>query len=454
MTVNIKIPKDASKIIEILNSFGFGAYVVGGCVRDSLMNNVPNDWDICTAAKPEEVKRMLCSFYPKIIDTGIKHGTITVITNDDSYEITTYRIDGEYEDNRHPKEVTYTSDLLMDLSRRDFTINSMAYHPEKGLMDFFGGESDLKDGLIECVGNPMDRFKEDGLRILRALRFASRFGFSFETDTERAIHLSKDLLDNISKERISSELTQILMGDGAETILHDFSEVFEKIIPDIGPCVGFNQFNKKWHYLQVWDHMARSVAMAPKDEVIRLTMFLHDIGKPKSFIKDEDGVGHFYGHASIGKDMAYDILRDLKYDNCTISSVVSLIEYHDQDIAPTEKSVKRLLNKFNEEWFRNLLKVKRADALAQVNPEFKIFELNEIEKILDRIIQEEQCFSLKSLQINGKDLLDLGMEPGPGIGRILNKILDSVISGEVNNERKELLKLSKEVLEILNKKGN
>ena len=436
--MNIKIPDEAHYIIETLENNGCETYVVGGCVRDSLLGKEPKDWDICTSAIPEKTMKFFEGVH--IIETGRQHGTITLILNHKAFEITTYRVDGVYTDNRHPVKVEFVRDLKEDLSRRDFTINAMAYNPKTGLADFFNGVNDLDNKVIKCVGDANKRFREDALRIMRAMRFASVLGFEIHTDTSKAMFDNKKLLNNIAVERIADELNKMITGNGIKDILLQHMPVITEIIPEILPMVGFEQ-NNPWHYLDVWQHTLTSITNAPVDMTLRLTMLLHDIGKPSCYTESDDGVGHFYGHPQVSCDMAKEILSRLKFDNATIDTVAQLILHHDADIQPRRKHIKRWLNKIGEERFRQLLEIKRADNKAQaiIRTQEKLDMLSDIEIILNEIIEQQQCFSLKDLAVNGRDLIDIGIPEGKQIGTILNHLMDMVIDESIENDKTTLL---------------
>jgi tRNA nucleotidyltransferase (CCA-adding enzyme) len=435
--VKLKLPEAARYIINILEANGYEAYAVGGCVRDSLLGKQPKDWDICTSALPEQT--MECFKQHHIIETGLQHGTITLMLSHQPYEITTYRIDGVYSDNRRPDTVAFTGSLKDDLSRRDFTINAMAYNPKSGVADYFGGQKDLQSGIIRCVGEADKRFGEDALRIMRALRFASVLGFSIEEDTSCSIFRNMKLLQNIAVERIASELTKLITGGGAFDILVKYTDIIAEFIPEISPMAGFEQ-NNPHHCNDVLRHTLKSVAYAPSDIVLRLIMLFHDIGKPKCYTEDE-GIGHFYGHPQISSDMARGILGRLKFDNNTIDRVTMLILYHDADLQPRRKHIKRWLHKMGEDMFRQLVEVKRADAKAQAAAfrQMKLVVLDEVSVILDEIIAQQQCFSLKDLAVNGRDLLEAGVPQGVQVGVILNRLMDMVIEEQIPNDRAELL---------------
>jgi tRNA nucleotidyltransferase (CCA-adding enzyme) len=437
LQVLIDIPKDVSYIIKALEKAGFEAYVVGGCVRDAIRGAVPSDWDICTNALPHET--MSCFLGHSIIETGLKHGTITLALEGRNFEITTYRIDGEYSDSRHPGEVTFVSNLKEELSRRDFTINAIAYNPSEGIIDYYGGREDIQRRLVRTVGNPDERFSEDALRIMRALRFSSALGYDIEEKTSESILRNKHLLANISRERISEELSKLITGDRTEELLTGFVSVFTEIIPEIEAMVGFDQYNP-WHHLDVWQHTAISVSAAPADTYVRLTMLFHDIAKPKCYT-ETDGIGHFYGHPAVSAGMAKDILTRLKYDNKTIDIVTQLTLYHDYEITPRKRVAKKLLSKIGEEQIRRLIEVKRADNIAQEESrlEHRLSVLGEFMEIVEAVIEENECFSLKDLAVSGRDIMSVGVPEGQRVGQVLNQLLEMVINEEIQNEKDKLL---------------
>ena len=438
--MRINLPPSVEQIIDMLTQAGYATYAVGGCVRDALLEKIPHDWDICTAATPDEMKQVFREY--RVLNTGLQHGTLTVLMGNDQYEITTFRVDGTYSDGRRPDSVAFVTNVEADLSRRDFTINAMAYNPHVGLIDPFGGQQDLVENIIRCVGNPDARFQEDGLRIMRAIRFASVLGFGIQTDTGESIHRNKTLLDRIAKERIHVELSKLLMGDGAKDMLLAYSDVLSQIIPQVGPCIGFEQHNPH-HKFPVWEHTAEAVSYAPKDLVVRLTMLLHDIGKPETFFMDDKGIGHFYGHPEIGAELANHILRDLKYDNDTIKSVTSLVEYHDVSIAPTSRSIRRWLNKLGNQRFAQLVEVKRADAMAQANSAEKLAAMDILDEKFHEVMEQQQCFSFKDLAVDGHDIMELGIAQGHQVGNALRFALDQVMEDRVPNEKEAILKLLK-----------
>jgi len=442
--MNIKMPDEVQYIINTLQAHGHEAYVVGGCVRDSLLGKEPKDWDICTPSLPEQTVKYFEGC--RVIETGLRHGTVTLMLGGMPFEITTYRIDGEYTDNRRPDQVKFVSSLREDLSRRDFTVNAMAYNPEMGIVDFFDGLGDLNAGIIKCVGDPDKRFREDALRIMRALRFASVLSYSIDRETAAAMHDNRGRLKNIAAERIASELNKLITGSGVRGVLSEHLPVVFEIIPELAPAAGFEQ-NNPHHCHDVLGHILHSVENAPVDVVVRLAMLFHDIAKPGCYT-ESDGVGHFYGHPKISSDMAGRILSRLKYDNHTLEAVVLLVLHHDREIPPVPKSVKRWMNKIGEERFAQLIEAKKADAMAQ-SPDHrakKLEILNKISGLAEQIIKQQQCFSLKDLAVNGRDLMAAGVSEGEQIGVMLNCLLDMVIDGQVENDKTELLRTTRKII--------
>ncbi len=440
----IKMPENAKGIIDKLRTCGYDAYAVGGCIRDSIMGKIPYDWDICTSALPEEVLEVLGE--RNIIENGLKHGTVTVHIDGENYEITTFRTDGQYLDNRHPENVTFVRELKEDLSRRDFTMNSLAYNYSEGLIDIFGGRDDINNSIIRCVGNPDKRFGEDALRILRALRFSSQLGFSIEEKTSASIHKNAELLKNISAERIMSEFTKILMGKNVEDVLMNYKDVIAVFIPEIKPMFGFEQHNPH-HVYDVWQHTVKSVACVKNERILRLTAFFHDIGKPKTFTVDSGGKGHFHGHPEVSDRMADDILKRLKTDNNTIATVRLLIKLHDLRPKADEKNVRRLMYETGKENYPLLMDIKRADALAQ-NPEmhgYKLEYIAQLENIYKQELEKKSAFNLKTLAVNGRDIINTGVRDGRTIGMILEYLLDRVIDGDIENDKQLLLDKAAEI---------
>ncbi|KGM92880.1 HD domain-containing protein (plasmid) [Clostridium botulinum] len=442
--MEIKMPKCVSYIIHKLQEFNYEAYIVGGCVRDSLLKKIPNDWDITTSALPNKVVDIFQNLGYKIIPTGLKHGTVTIVINNEHYEVTTYRIDGEYEDNRHPKKVEFTRNLKEDLSRRDFTINSMAYNDKDGLVDYFNSKNDLESGIVKSVGDPVKRFSEDALRILRAYRFAAQLGFVIEDETLSATMQVKNNLKSISIERIRDEIDKMLLADSS--IFFELSKfgVLEVILPELHQCFNVEQ-NNPYHVKNVFNHIINATLNIEPKLHLKLTMLLHDICKPQCKTTDEKGIDHFYNHAELSSDKSKKILKRMKYDNNTIDKVSTLVKYHDREIG-SNKSIRKLLNLIGEDNFRDLLKVKEADIKAQ---NLKYYDerhnkLIEIEHKLKDIISKNQCFSLKHLKVNGRDLIELGYT-GKEIGHILNDLLEKVLENPDLNNKDTLIGMIKPI---------
>lgn len=443
--MKILLPDNVKEIIKNLTDNGFEAFIVGGCVRDSVLGLTPHDWDICTSAKPEEIKQCFKDY--NTFDSGIKHGTISIVIEKEVFEVTTYRIDGEYTDNRHPESVTFTDDITKDLGRRDFTINAMAYNECQGLVDPFDGRTDLKNGLIRCVRKPDERFVEDALRIIRALRFASVYNFRIEEQTATSVHKNANLLLNIAVERISAEFNRLICGGGAEIILNDYRDVFAVIIPEIIPMFDFDQHTKH-HNRDVWRHTTHSIASIEATSLLRITMLFHDLGKPKACKRDPDGTCHFKGHPKHSAIMAEEILRRLKYPKDFIEQCIKLIIYHDVRFNGSKRQLKHVMNAIGEKNVEFLLKVQHADIMAQSDYKHKekLQTLDLACKVFKEILAEQSCFTLKQLDINGYDLMNIGIKDGKEIGRILKLLLSFVIDEKIQNEKSALLKKAKELI--------
>lgn len=429
-------PKEVESVLQALEGAGYRAYAVGGCVRDLLCGVEPDDYDITTSARPEEVMAL---FAGHCIPTGLQHGTVTVRQNHRSFEVTTFRADGVYTDNRHPSEVFFSQSLEEDLQRRDFTINAMAMDLRGEVTDLYGGREDLQRGIIRCVGDADTRFAEDALRIMRALRFASRLGFTIEENTARSIRKNRNLLQNIAVERILVEMNKLLTGAGVGQILLDYPDVLQVFFPEIAPCVGFEQ-HSRYHCYTVWEHIVHAVESVAAEPILRWTMLLHDIAKPLCFFTDEQGEGHFYGHPQRSAEMAAEITRRLKFDKRSARRIILLVEWHDRPIAPTHRGVRRVLNAIGEEALRQLLQVKRADNMAQhENYRYRyLAEIGQITAVMEELLAQEVCFSLKQLAVNGRDLMALGLQ-GSEIGAALDELLQKVMDGELPNEKEALL---------------
>ena len=439
--MTIGLPKNVKTAIEILEKNGYEAYIVGGCVRDELLGRKPKDYDIAASSVPEQTKRCFKNF--RVIDTGIQHGTVTVIINGESFEITTFRRDGAYSDRRRPDSVEFSSNISDDLARRDFTVNAMAYNPRTGLIDLHGGQKDLFRRRITCVGDPEKRFGEDALRIMRALRFASELDFGLDRNTDEAAHKMKDLLGEISSERTSKELSLLVCGAAPFDVLTGFSDVIAVIIPEIEPCIDFNQ-HSKYHIYDVWTHIAAAVARSEANPDVRLALMLHDIGKPLCFKADDEGNGHFYGHEKLSADMAGTVLRRLRFPAETAERVSKLIRYHYVTPVNDDKVVKRLLSTLGNEDYFLLMEVMKGDNRAKHRFCIERVQIIEaMQKSAERIIAEGQCLKLSDLAVNGSDMLELGFA-GEGIGAILKDILDAVIDGKAPNERSALLRFAQE----------
>lgn len=431
----MEISQGAKIALELLHKAGYEAYLVGGCVRDLIMKISAHDYDITTNATPEEMKKVFFGY--TTIETGIKHGTITFLYNKEPIEITTYRIEGKYKDNRHPETVEFTTKLENDLSRRDFTMNALVYNENEGIIDLFGGQKDIANKTIRAIGVAENRFKEDALRILRAMRFSSQLGFEIEEETKKAMVKCAPLLHNISAERISQELNKLLIGKNVKNVILDCYEILGELLPEIKKMHGFDQCNK-YHIYNVLEHTAISVESIDPVAHLRLAMLLHDTGKVYTFTRDENGTGHFYGHNKVSSEIAMDFLNRYKYDNFTKERVVQLVKIHDTPIEMDRIFIKKRLNRLGKDAFFDLLKVKRADNLAQNPKYFWLDKLNEMENIAREIVEENE-FTLSSLKIDGNDLITLGIK-GKKIGEVLNLLLNEVIEEKIPNERKALLK--------------
>ena len=435
--MKIALPEQVKKILEILEKHGYEGYAVGGCVRDSVLGRCPNDWDITTSALPHQVKEL----FSRTVDTGLQHGTVTVLMGGEGYEVTTYRVDGEYEDNRHPKEVTFTSNLIEDLKRRDFTINAMAYNESQGIVDAFGGIEDLEKGVIRCVGNPSERFDEDALRILRAIRFSAQLGFAIDSQTADAIQAFAPRLVNISAERIQTELVKMMISPHPEYLKKAWElGITAVIFPEFDRAMDTPQ-NNPHHCYTVGEHILKALQNIEAERSLRFSILLHDIGKPMVRSTDDKGIDHFYRHADESAKMAKRILRRLKFDNEIIRKVDINVRFHDVRPELTEKSVRKAVSRIGAENFEDILKVKRADTLAQ-NPAWqqeKMEYLKQLEELYHQILEKQQCLSIKELAVNGKDLIEDGMEQGKGIGEMLSKMLEYVLEYPQCNEKETLL---------------
>ena len=433
--VDLKIPAYVRETLTALETAGHQAYCVGGCVRDSLLGRMPEDWDVTTSALPEETMKV---FGNRAIPTGLKHGTVTVCCQEGKVETTTFRRDGVYADHRHPEQVTFTPDLTEDLARRDFTVNAMATDLRGTVYDPFDGQADLQEGILRCVGDPERRFSEDALRILRCLRFAAVLGFSVEPETDKALMTCRDLLREMAPERVHEELTKLLCGPWAASVLRRYPDVIGAVLPEILPMVGFDQRNGH-HCYDVWEHTLHAMEKVKPEPELRLTMLLHDIGKPNCFTVDGLGCGHFYGHPAESARMAEAMLGRLRAETVLRETVVQLVAWHDRNIPRTRPGVARALGALGERDLRRLLDVKRADNLAQA-PAYRFLqgEIDRAECILDQLLVEGACVSLRQLAVNGRDLLAMGLS-GPAVGQTLRELLNAVLDDSLPNERHALL---------------
>ncbi len=442
--MQIQLPDKVHKIINTLEAAGYEAYAVGGCVRDSILGRKPDDWDITTLAKPEEIKRL----FPRTIDTGIRHGTVTVMLDKEGFEVTTYRIDGDYEDGRHPKEVTFTASLEEDLKRRDFTINAMAYNEHQGLVDLYGGLADIEAGVIRCVGDAKERFTEDALRMMRAVRFSAQLGYRIEEATKTAIIALAPDLQKISAERIQAELIKLVISAHPDYLRIAYETgITAQILPEFDLCMETPQ-NNPHHCYTVGEHILHSMQAIEPDKVLRLGMLFHDIGKPQTMTVDEEGITHNKKHPAVGAEMTKKILRRLKFDNDTTEKVVKLVLYHDQDIGATQAGVRRAMNRIGEDIFPMLFAVHRADISAQSDymREEKLRRFSYIEELYDTVRSQGDAVSLKDLAITGRDLIAQGMKPGREIGAVLQSLLEQVLEDPSLNTPEKLLEISKKIV--------
>ena len=447
MKSRIRLPEKVKLIIQRITDAGYEAYAVGGCIRDSLLMRTPDDWDITTSADPLQVK----AIFERTVDTGIKHGTVTVLIGGEGFEVTTYRIDGKYEDGRHPREVIFTPSLEEDLKRRDFTINAMAYNEKDGLVDIFDGIGDIQRELICCVGNPLERFSEDALRIMRAVRFSAQLGYRIDEQTKEAIRQLAPDLKRISAERIQTELVKLVISPHPEYLRTAYELGITKVIlPEFDACMQTPQ-NNPHHCFDVGEHILESMKAIPADRVLRLAMLFHDIGKPETITVDEEGISHFHGHPVISEEIGRKILKRLKFDNHTIDQVTRLVRYHDYYVEPSQRCVRRAVMKVGEDIFPLLLQVKRADIQAQSSyqREDKEENLKAVSQLYEQILTQKQCVSLKMLDVTGRDLMEqTGMAPGKKIGEILKYLLDFVVDDPSRNQKEILLKEAERYLKM------
>lgn len=439
----INIPVHANRIIHTLQEAGYEAYIVGGCVRDAVLGREPDDWDITTSARPEEVKAL----FSRTIDTGIAHGTVTVMYGKEGYEVTTYRVDGKYEDHRRPSSVSFTASLMEDMKRRDFTINAMAYNDEEGILDHFEGMKDLERRRIRCVGEPSERFDEDALRILRAVRFAAQLDFSIDERTKEAIRRQAVFLKDISAERIQVELTKLLLSAHPECLAAAYElGVTAVVLPEFDRMMQTPQ-NNRHHMYNVGEHTLRVIQEVPQTKTLRWAALLHDVAKPATKTTDERG-DHFYGHSEKGVELAKAVLMRLKFDNATTNRIKRLVLWHDYGMGecPSLRSFRKSLSKMGVDLFEDYAKLKRADILAQSEymRETKLHNLDCLQTYYEQILREQQCLTMRDLAVSGKDLIEIGMQPGKELGQVLHYLLDCVLECPKNNQKDILLKLARE----------
>lgn len=436
-----------NRILTMLESAGYEAYFVGGCVRDSLRGVAFGDVDITTSARPEEIKKVFAGW--QTIDTGIKHGTVTVLMPEAEcipVEVTTYRSDGTYSDNRHPDKVSFVASLKEDLARRDFTMNAIAMDSCGCIIDPFGGEADIKAGILRTVGNPRNRFEEDALRIMRALRFAATLGFEIEPETEKGIFAKKALLQNVSAERLYSEFRKLIAGGFAGRVIGRYVDILGQIMPELEAMKGFDQCNP-YHRYDVLEHCIRAMEAVVTDDnnkiYMKMAALFHDIGKPETFFTDRDGIGHFYGHPARSKELTERLLLRLKADSFTVERVGLLVKNHDLLFERDERFLKRRLNSLGPELLTEILHIKRADNLATGNMSRELMDkYDDVERMIEKILREQQCFSLKDMAVTGRDLLNAGIGEGPQIGELLNSLLAEVVEERLPNEKEALLEFA------------
>ncbi|MBQ2863203.1 MAG: HD domain-containing protein [Clostridia bacterium] len=445
----LKNNNGAMEVCSLIESYGHRAYCVGGCVRDALMGKEPSDIDITSSASPDLVAEIFSDRGCRVVLSGVSHGTVTVIYKGKSYEITTMRRDGEYRDCRHPERVTYVDDIEVDLSRRDFTINAMAYsYSEDKIYDRFGGIEDILSGTIRCVGVAAVRFSEDALRILRALRFASVLGFRIEPDTKNALIKSAEMIGGLSRERIKHELDRLLLGNHAGDVIYEYSDVLSYVIAEIAQCKGFLQ-HSKYHSYDVLGHICKAVDATPPFLHLRYAALLHDISKPQTFSLDENGEGHFYGHAKKSAEIADRVTRELRFDANTRDAVLRLVSHHDTPLPTEHRLIKRRVSSLGAETFSDLIRLCRADCLAQSSiVRYRLDIYDEIENRFNEIIDSKECFDRTSLKVNGKDIIELGVNAGKNVGVVLSYLLGEVIDGRLENERESLMAEAEKYIEL------
>lgn len=446
--MKLEIPHNAQVLVGVLETCGYEAYVVGGCVRDALLGRTPADWDICTSALPEQVKAAAQAAGFAVFDTGIAHGTVTVHVNHEPFEVTTYRSDGAYSDGRRPDGVAFLSSIEGDLLRRDFTVNAMAYHPQRGLVDVTDGQADLRAGVLRAVGDAHTRFAEDGLRIIRALRFAATYGFELEEHTRAAVHADRHLLSRVAMERIAHEFLSLICGDNAVDVLLTYRDVIAVFLPQVEPMFGFEQHNP-YHVYDVWEHCVRSCGEIAPEPTLRLAALIHDIGKPSCFFTDEQGVGHFYGHPKAGEPLAREVCRHLRLPRAQADDVAILVRYHDRCLPQTVPAMRRLLLKLGERRCRMLFEVICCDLLTHGDRQKRqnLEQLADARTLFEETLARTTAFSVRDLVVNGRDLMALGFQPGPALGQALETLFEAVTCGELPNEHDALMERARALKE-------
>ncbi|WP_281693241.1 CCA tRNA nucleotidyltransferase [Agathobaculum desmolans] len=433
----MRLPEHAARAVAALEAAGYQTWAVGGCVRDSLRGAAPHDWDLCTAARPDQMQAVFAG--GRVLETGLRHGTLTLLTEGGPIEITTFRTDGGYSDGRHPDGVRFVGSVEDDLARRDFTIGAMAWHPQRGLCDPYGGLDDLQEGILRAVGDPDARFAEDALRILRGIRFVSRLGFAVERETAAAMRRQAARLNGIAAERVRGELTGLLCGRFVHRALRMFADLIGVVLPELTPMFGCAQRNPH-HLYDVWEHSIRAAAQVPADPVLRWAALLHDCGKPACKTVDEQGIGHFYGHPAVSRTIAEQIARRLRFSGADQDRLLLLVEQHDRPLGENDKLVRRRLSQIGEARFRDLLVLKKGDAVGQGTHPEDVAALLETERRLRAVLQSDTCFSLRHLAVKGNDLTALGLS-GPAVGEMLHFLLDAVLDEQAENTREALLAL-------------
>lgn len=443
--MRFELPPPVKSTIAALEEAGFQAYAVGGCVRDLLTGTQPVDWDVSTSAAPEETAAVFHD--RKVIETGLKHGTLTVLMDGLPIEMTAFRVDGPYSDFRRPDSVAFTRDLGLDLSRRDFTVNAMAYSPGEGLIDPFGGRADIENRIIRCVGDPDTRFGEDALRILRGLRFASALDYTIEAKTAESLLKNRGLLKNIAAERIQKELVKLLCGKAVERVLLDFREVLFEIIPELAPQSGFDQHGEI-HIYDVYGHTVHAVASVPPEPELRVTMLLHDSGKPQCFSLDKTGAGCFHGHAAAGAAIAKRVMSDLKFSNKFAEEVITLVERHDLQLFDNPKELKKWLGILGETMFRKLLLVKKADTLSLSPAAYpRLEKIDELGRKADALLKQGACLKMTDMKIDGNALINIGVPEGKTVGEMLGRLFDGVLEGKIENTKNALREAAAKMIE-------